>query len=323
MHEWRPVEGCVHIILVSNRLAKTRSVEVSLGQALLGMAGVIVGIAVLAFLLFYFGVRNAARIELPMLHSLVRWVQHEDASKTQEFMRDNLNALAVRLGEMQAQLVRLEALGERLSSVMGVRAGDFRLSERPARGGASPSTPLNHELSLAELSAQLDLVARQMENRSDQYGLLESQLLDSTVRQTLIPSAMPLQLNTWKASGFGWRIDPFTGQMSMHEGVDFAADIGTPIHAAAAGVVVTAGFHPGYGNMIEMDHGDDLLTRYAHASKLLVKPGDLVRRGHKLAEVGNSGRSTGPHLHFEVRLKGVAQNPAKFLTARARTFARP
>ena len=312
----------MHIILVSNRLAKTRSLEVSIGQALFGLGSMLAGVALLALLLFYFGVRNAARIELPMLHSLVRWVQDEDASKSQEFMRENLNALAVRLGEMQAQLVRLEALGERLSSVAGVRPGDFRLNERPARGGALSSVPFNHELSLADFSLQLDLVARQMDARSDQYDMLESQLLEATVRQTLIPSAMPLQLNTWKASGFGWRIDPFSGQMAMHEGVDFVADIGTPIHAAAAGVVVTAGLHPGYGNMIEVDHGGDLITRYAHASKLLVKVGQFVRRGDKLAEVGNSGRSTGPHLHFEVRLNGAAQNPARFLTARSTASAK-
>jgi murein DD-endopeptidase MepM/ murein hydrolase activator NlpD len=276
----------------------------------------------LGCLLFYFGVRNAARIELPILHSLVRWVQNEDATKSQEFMRENLNALAIRLGEMQAQLVRLEALGERLSSAAGVRPADFRLSERPPRGGALLSVPFDHELSLTEFSLQLDLVARQVATRSDQYDLLESQLLDAAVRQTLIPSAMPVQHNAWKASGFGWRIDPFTGQMTMHEGIDFAADIGTPIHAAAAGFVVTAGFHPGYGNLIEVDHGGDLVTRYAHASKLVVKQGQFVRRGDKLGEVGSSGRSTGPHLHFEVRLKGAAQNPARFLTARSTTSAR-
>jgi murein DD-endopeptidase MepM/ murein hydrolase activator NlpD len=312
----------MHIILVSNRLAKTRSLEVSISQALLGAGSMLVGIALLAFLLFYFGVRNAARVELPLLHSLVRWVQNEDASKTQEFMRENLNALAVRLGEMQAQLVRLEALGERLSSVVGVRSGDFRLGERPARGGASPSASFNHELTLAEFSSQLDLIARQMETRSEHYDLLEFQLLEAAVRQTLIPSTMPLQLNAWKASGFGWRIDPFTGQMAMHEGVDFVADVGTPIHAVAAGIVITAGFHPGYGNMIEVDHGGDLVTRYAHASKLLAKQGQFVRRGEKLAEVGTSGRSTGPHLHFEVRLKGAAQNPSRFLTARSAMSAK-
>jgi murein DD-endopeptidase MepM/ murein hydrolase activator NlpD len=116
-------------------------------------------------------------------------------------------------------------------------------------------------------------------------------------------------------SGFGWRTDPFTGHMARHEGIDFAAPPGTPIHAAAGGVVLSAEFHPEYGNVVEIDHGNQLTTRYAHALRMLVRPGDLVKRGQKIAEVGNTGRSTGPHLHFEVHSQGVAQNPAKFLAA--------
>jgi murein DD-endopeptidase MepM/ murein hydrolase activator NlpD len=119
----------------------------------------------------------------------------------------------------------------------------------------------------------------------------------------------------WSVSSFGWRIDPFTGQNAMHEGIDFIAGIGAPVFAAAAGVVIAAEHHSQYGKMVEIDHGNDFITRYAHASKLLVKRGELVQRGRKIAEVGSTGRSTGPHLHFEVRYRGVAQNPAKFLRA--------
>jgi lysostaphin len=119
----------------------------------------------------------------------------------------------------------------------------------------------------------------------------------------------------FNASGFGKRVDPFTGQLAMHEGIDFLADAGSPIVAAAGGVVVFAGFHPQYGYVVDIDHGNDLVTRYAHQSKLLVKEGDVVARGRKIGEVGSTGRSTGPHLHFEVRFRGVAQNPSKFLLA--------
>jgi murein DD-endopeptidase MepM/ murein hydrolase activator NlpD len=114
---------------------------------------------------------------------------------------------------------------------------------------------------------------------------------------------------------FGWRIDPFTGRSALHTGVDFQADFGTPILAAAGGVVVTQEFHPEYGNMIEIDHGNDLITRYAHASKTWVKKGDLIKRGQKIAEVGSTGRSTGKHLHFEVLVQGIPQDPLKFLAA--------
>jgi murein DD-endopeptidase MepM/ murein hydrolase activator NlpD len=116
-------------------------------------------------------------------------------------------------------------------------------------------------------------------------------------------------------SPFGWRTDPFTGRSALHTGHDYQADTGTPIVAAAGGVVVAAETHAQYGNMVEVDHGNDLVTRYAHASRLLVKKGDLVKRGQKLAEVGSTGRSTGPHLHFEVLVQGVWQDPKKFLAA--------
>lgn len=118
----------------------------------------------------------------------------------------------------------------------------------------------------------------------------------------------------YQVSGFGWRIDPFNGRGAMHEGVDFAAPVGTPILAAAGGIVITAEAHPQYGNMVELDHGNGLVTRYAHASRLTAKVGELVKRGQKVAEVGSTGHSTGPHLHFEVREHGIAKNPSNFLT---------
>jgi murein DD-endopeptidase MepM/ murein hydrolase activator NlpD len=117
----------------------------------------------------------------------------------------------------------------------------------------------------------------------------------------------------WYSSNYGWRIDPFTGQRAFHEGVDFMAQMGTPIFAAAGGVVVYSDLHPQYGNMVEIDHGNDLISRYAHASRRLVKLGDVVLRGARIAEVGMTGRSTGPHLHFEVRQRGAPANPAQFL----------
>jgi murein DD-endopeptidase MepM/ murein hydrolase activator NlpD len=303
----------MHIIVVSDRLAKARSIEFSLRHLVLGSAGVVAGVVLLAFLLSYFGVRHAAELKLPLLQSLVRTAHQEESERTQDFLRQNLNAMAVKLGEMQAQLMRLDALGERLSSVANLRPGDFRFGEVPGRGGAALTSVPVHDLSLGDFSRHLDFLARQTEARSDYYGVLESQLLNARVKQNLTPTALPVNLGTWNASGFGWRIDPITGQMALHEGIDFIAEHGTPIKAAAAGVVVTAELHPAYGYMVEIDHGGDMLTRYAHASKLLVKSGQLVKSGEKIAEVGNTGRSTGPHLHFEVRHNGVAQNPARFL----------
>jgi len=157
-------------------------------------------------------------------------------------------------------------------------------------------------------------LSRQMESRSDMLGLLEAQLFEMTVKKKAMPTMMPVN-SPYNASSFGYRIDPFTGQQAMHEGIDFMADTGTPVVAAAGGVVQFAGFHPQYGYMIDIDHGNDLVTRYAHLSKVHVKEGDLIQRGRRIAESGTTGRSTGPHLHFEVRFRGAAQNPMKFLLA--------
>jgi murein DD-endopeptidase MepM/ murein hydrolase activator NlpD len=302
----------MHIILVSHRLAKARSIEVSMRHLVLAAGAAGLAVVLLSSLISYVGVRHAYQIKLPLLQSLARAAHVEESQKTEAFVRDNLNVMAVKLGEMQAQLLRLDALGERLSSAAGVRPGDFRFGEIPGRGGAAPGGPRVHDLSLGDLSRQLDYLSRQVETRGDYLGFLESRLLESRVKQTLTPTALPVY-GTWSASAFGWRIDPITGQLAMHEGIDFIAESGTAIHAAAAGVVITAEHHPAYGNMIDIDHGGHLVTRYAHASKLLVKPGQLVKRGETIAQVGSTGRSTGAHLHFEVRLKGVAQNPARFL----------
>ena len=151
-----------------------------------------------------------------------------------------------------------------------------------------------------------------LNDRSDKLVTLESLLMQDRLNKKLFPSAKPIS-EGWYSSNFGWRIDPFTGQNAMHEGVDYMVPEGTPIHAAAGGIVVYSEEHSQYGNMVEIDHGKDVVTRYAHASRLLVKVGQVVRRGQEIAMVGSTGRSTGNHLHFEVRYKGLAQNPAHFL----------
>jgi murein DD-endopeptidase MepM/ murein hydrolase activator NlpD len=270
--------------------------------------------------LYWASLRFAAE-RIPLLQQLAAAAQQAESERARSFVQQNLNAMAVKLGEMQAQLTRLDALGERLSSLAGIRPQEFRFSETPGLGGAAPSLMPPQSLSLDEFGQQLTSLARHVENRNDMLGVLEAQLFEQAVRKKLLPTMMPVAA-PYNASAFGRRVDPFTGQMAMHEGIDFLADSGTPIVAAAGGVVIFAGFHPQYGNMIDIDHGNDLTTRYAHASRLLVKQGDLVQRGGKVAEVGSTGRSTGPHLHFEVRFRGAAQNPAKFLAASSARIAR-
>jgi len=300
----------LQIILISDRLAKARSVNLSLAH----LAGA--GVLALALLLgctialYWFSLRYAAELRIPVLQQLVLAAQEAEAERGRAFVQQNLNAMAVKLGEMQAQLTRLDALGERLSSTAGIR--EFRFAEAPGLGGATPTMMPPQNLSLAEFSDKLALLSRQVETRNDMMGVLEAQLFEQAVKKKLTPTITPVSA-PFNASGFGRRIDPFTGQWAMHEGIDFLADIGTPVVAAAGGIVQFAGFHPQYGYMIDIDHGNDLVTRYAHLSKLFVKEGDVLQRAKRIGLSGNTGRSTGPHVHFEVRFRGAAQNPARFV----------
>jgi murein DD-endopeptidase MepM/ murein hydrolase activator NlpD len=301
--------GVLQIILISDRLARARSVTLAarhvVASALIAMLAMLAGTAGL----YWLTARYAIELPLPAFQKLVLAAQEAEAERSRTFVQQNLNAMAVKLGEMQAQLTRLDALGERLTSVAGVR--DIKFSAAPGLGGATTTMPPQN-LSLGEFNEKLLAVARQLENRNDMLSVLEAQLFEQALRKKMLPTMLPVA-SPYNASSFGRRIDPFTGQMAMHEGIDFLAELGSHVSAAAAGVVQFAGMHPQYGNMIDIDHGNDLVTRYAHLSKLFVKEGDVVQRGRLIALSGSTGRSTGPHLHFEVRFRGVAQNPAKFL----------
>lgn len=307
----------MHIILVSNRLARAKSLTLTPLHIVIGGLLVAVMVMALSTTLFFVTVKFASELRLPVLDSLLLSIKEQESRKTESFLRENLNAMAVKLGQMQAQLMRLDALGERLSALAGLKPNEFRFNEVPGRGGAISTSVPPQDLSMTDFSRHLDQLSRQMENRTDYLGVLESTLFEARMKRKLLPTIPPVE-GAWNASSFGWRIDPISGQQALHEGVDFISEVGTPIFAAAGGVVTMAEFHHQYGNMIEIDHGNDFTTRYAHSSRLLVKVGNVVQRGRKIAEVGSTGRSTGPHLHFEVRYKGVAQNPARFLQAAVR-----
>jgi murein DD-endopeptidase MepM/ murein hydrolase activator NlpD len=311
----------VQIILMSDRLAKARSLTLSLRHVVASALAAALLLCAGTAALYWLTLRYAAELKIPVLQQLVLAAQEAEAQRARAFVQQNLNAMAVKLGEMQAQLTRLDALGERLSSLAGFRPQDFRFSEAPGLGGAAHSLMPPQNLSLADFGDKLALLSRDVESRTDLLGVLEAQLFEEAVKKKLLPTMMPVSA-PYNASGFGRRVDPFTGQWAMHEGLDFLADHGTPVVAAAAGVVMFAGFHPQYGNMIDIDHGNDLVTRYAHASKLFAKEGDVVQRGRKIAEVGSTGRSTGPHLHFEVRFRGAPQNPTRFLVSNSGPVAK-
>src|SRR5258706_11788604 len=209
----------------------------------------------LTLALFWVTVRHAAEFKLPLLDSLVLSAQEAQRRKTEEFLRENLNAMAVKLGQMQAQLMRLDGLGERLSTLAGLKPGEFRFTEPPGRGGAVSSIPAK-DLSMAQFNRQLHQPSRQIENRSDSLGILGAQRFAAQVKKKLMPTIPPLDA-AYSASSYGWRIDPFNGMLAMHEGVDFPLDIGTPVFAAAVSVVIYSGPHPQYRFLVEIVHGND------------------------------------------------------------------
>ena len=260
---------------------------------------------------YHFVFLTAAREGWPVVSQLVKLLVRDEIAQRDRFMRENLDAMALRVGEMQAKLVKLEAMGERVSGLAGVKPDDLKALPARAKGGqGGPFVPLARP-SPAQLNEAIDRLDERADVGSDLFTLVESRLLEARLQALLVPSSQPVDGPV--GSGFGFRIDPFTGRAALHTGLDFPSDVGTPIQAAAGGMVVVSEVHPAYGNMVEIDHGNALVTRYAHASKLLVKAGMMVKRGQKIAEVGTSGRSTGPHLHFEVLVAGVPQNPARFL----------
>ena len=231
----------------------------------------------------------------PWLQAIVLADQREEATRTQEKVQGHLNAMAVRLGELQARDAAARRLGDRLAKAAGLEAAGAAVLNSgtpPGRGGAASALPARN-LSLDEFTGLVEQArARHRRPRRPARGARGAAGADSANRKFL-PSLRPI-IDGWYSSNFGYRIDPFTGQQRFHEGIDFLAEAGTPIVAAASGKVVYAGYHPQYGNMVEIDHGNGLVSRYAHASKIVVKEGDLVVRGQQIADVGTTGRSTGP-----------------------------
>ena len=323
----------MQIILLRSRSTAAKSVTLThfhlLFVALLFIATVVGG----AVLLSYISFRHGGDMKLPFVRDMVNSSAQDDSSKKDKFIKENIAAMASKLGEMEAQLMRLDALGERVQGLAGVKPEEFNFKEAPARGGPeapsstpnSPHTPppaprpddkTPHDLSMSDFQHDLNIVAVDIEKRSDYMNVVETTLMNFKVKSKLLPTIQPVNV-TYNASGFGWRIDPFTGRSAFHEGIDFPSPIGTPIVAAAGGVVIASEYHHEYGNMLEIDHGNDIVTRYAHTSRILVKVGDIVRRGQHVADIGSTGRSTGAHLHFEVLVKGMQQDPHKFLSAGA------
>ena len=299
----------MHLIITDAWLAKSRAIYLSGTKLLVAGVTAVLALMVVAAGLYHWVFLKGAREGWPVVGALVKLVVKDEFEQRDRFMRENLDVMAKRLGNMQAKMVQLEALGERVSGLAGVNPGDIKSTM--GSGGVLVGS---RSLSMEELQVTLSDLDKLTDQRVDLMTLMESRLFDQKIKKQMLPTQQPV-VGGILGSSFGWRIDPVNGQSALHTGLDFPSGQGTPILAAAGGVVVAQEYHPAYGNMVEIDHGNDLVTRYAHTYKVLVKKGDLIKRGQKIAEVGSTGRSTGSHLHFEVLVQGVFQDPQKFLTA--------
>lgn len=237
--------------------------------------------------------------------------QRADLDGVQRQARDDLNALAVRLGQLDAQVIRLDALGDRLTRMAGLTKGEFDFGAPVAAGGPEVLAG-DGSVPPLDFVRSVDVLAEQLSDREKQLAVLENILMSKNLLQQVRPSGRPVR-EGYLSSYFGIRSDPFTGHRAAHYGVDYAGDVGDDIVATASGVVTFSGPRLGYGLLVEVNHGDGIVTRYAHLSESLVAPGDVVKKAQVIARMGSSGRSTGPHVHFEVLREGKLVNPLTYI----------
>jgi murein DD-endopeptidase MepM/ murein hydrolase activator NlpD len=257
------------------------------------------------------GVRHHATNRIDQLGGwsaeLVRQkAQIEDVRRA---LQEKVNALAMRVGQMNANVIRLDALGKRLTRMAKLDDGEFNFGSPPALGG---ETVDGQPAQIPSLTAMVDDLQSQLSSREQQLGVLENLILTRELNKQVYPEGRPVQ-EGWISSYFGRRADPFTGFSAVHKGVDFAGPEGTVVSSVAAGLVTFSGERAGFGQMVEINHGNGLATRYCHNEKLLVKQGDMVRKGQDVSLMGSTGHSTGPHLHFEVLKNGTQVDPLRFI----------
>jgi murein DD-endopeptidase MepM/ murein hydrolase activator NlpD len=227
---------------------------------------------------------------------------------------EQIDALALRMGQLNANVIRLNALGSRLTGMADLEDGEFDFQNPPALGGPAlveESTAANAG-QLPDLLKDFDLLAATLDDQEQQLAALEGLLLDQRLDERVNPSGRPIK-SGWLSSYFGKRSDPISGKSSWHRGIDFAGKRGNEIIAVGDGVVSWSGDRYGYGNMVEVKHGNGYVTRYAHNQQNLVAIGDQVNQGQTIALMGSTGRSTGPHVHFEVWRNGKAVDPTKYV----------
>jgi murein DD-endopeptidase MepM/ murein hydrolase activator NlpD len=297
----------INIILFTNKGGRLLNFSFSplRAMALLG-----VGMALLCVLAFYGGLQLGQE-GAPHWQRRVQEQQMQiDAAR--KSAHANLDALTLRLGRMQAQMLRLNALGSQLVEQASLDRDEFDFNSPPALGGPQDTASLQ-SIDVPDFLSMLDELDTQMQDREQKLSVLDTLLMDQSLHKRVMPSGSPVR-NGFISSRYGKRTDPFTGKKEFHKGVDFAGKAGSKVLSVADGVVSWAGQRAGYGNLVEIRHGDGYVTRYGHNKKLLVTVGDTVKKGQPIAVLGSTGRSTGPHVHFEVVHNDKQVNPSKYIT---------
>ena len=298
----------MNIIIVSKMLRSPKKfslgdpkIAAMLGGGLLAVVGLCFGAGFLSR-----GADGASQAEVARLQQQLHQ-QKADLAAAREDAQREVNAVAARVGRLQAESNRLNALGERLTHDAKISGDEFNFDKVPGVGGDETV----QDIPSKDLLQGLDQLEAKFKDSGDQLSVLESMMYSEQVQAAAIPTGRPTP--GYITSGFGTRTDPLRGGIGHHMGIDFDANIGDPVHAAAGGVVVFSGVKSGFGNVVEVDHGNGYSTLYGHNSRLLVRAGDIVRTGQTLAKAGSTGRSTGPHVHFEVHVNGRPVDPRKFL----------
>jgi len=303
----------MNVIFVGRRSGRVRQYDLRHPLVIGGAAALVLAIIGGAFSIgLSLGSRHGATNPVDQLGTwsadlLRQQAQIEDLRRV---LQEKVNALAMRVGQMNANVIRLDALGKRLTRMANLTDGEFDFGHPPAMGGENGADGMPAQI--PNLTAMVDHLQSQLTSREQQLGVLENLILTRELNKQVYPEGRPVQ-DGFISSYFGERSDPFTGYSAVHKGIDFAGPQGSTVSSVAAGLVTRAGDFPGFGNMVEINHGNGLSTRYCHNEKLLVKEGDMVRKGQEVALMGSTGRSTGPHLHFEVLKNGVQVDPLRFI----------
>jgi murein DD-endopeptidase MepM/ murein hydrolase activator NlpD len=263
---------------------------------------------------FWYSTRTGSGMSVGAVQTLAADLdeQREAIAETRQETEDTLDALAIRIGQMNARIIRLDALGRRLTEMADLDEGEFDFDTEPAMGGPEEPYLTGWAIAVPQVLDTMQSLDRDLDNREAQLGVLEGVLMGQSLEQRVLPQGRPIK-SGWMSSYFGRRTDPFTGKQANHKGVDFAGKAGAEVIAVADGVVTWSSKRYGYGELIEINHGNGYSTRYAHNSENLVAVGDEVRKGQTVALMGDTGRATGPNLHFEVLQEGRPVNPVNFI----------